>query len=250
MEALTGELSPTTVLAEDFSRFVDLGDGSRIGSSVIDSYTQTTGWSVSYVYGTNDASIRLGSSNNIGQIVTPVIDNRAGTLIVVFDASYYNSDGSSVIVSVLKGSETVATEVVQLTSSRSTYTCNFENVPNGCNVKFKTTANGRRIYVYNVNIMDMNDTGSTNMTFTGLTNTSYTIEEIEADMYYYRVRAICDDGYSDWSEWMTVDIASPVDKLLENNTINGEIYDLSGRRLHRIPPRGIYIQAGKVHMVR
>lgn len=250
VEALTGELSPTTVLAEDFSRFVDLGDGSRIGSSVIDSYTQTTGWSVSYVYGTNDASIRLGSSNNIGQIVTPVIDNRAGTLIVVFDASYYNSDGSSVIVSVLKGSETVATEVVQLTSSRSTYTCNFENVPNGCNVKFKTTANGRRIYVYNVNIMDMNDTGSTNMTFTGLTNTSYTIEEIEADMYYYRVRAICDDGYSDWSEWMTVDIASPVDKLLENNTINGEIYDLSGRRLHRIPPRGIYIQAGKVHMVR
>ena len=80
--------------------------------------------------------------------------------------------------------------------------------------------------------------------------TIHTIEEIEADMYYYRVRAVCDDGYSDWSEWMTVDIASPVDELLESSITNVEIYDLSGRRLHRIPPRGIYIQSGKVHLVR
>ena len=250
VEALTGELSPTTILAEDFSRFVDIGDGSRIGSSVIDNYTQTKGWSVSYVYGTKDASVRLGSSDYIGQLLTPIIDNRAGALIVEFDASYYKSDGSSVIISVLKDSETVATETVQLTSSRSTYACTFENVPNGCNVKFETTSKGRCIYVYNVNIMDMNDTGKTSMTFEGLTNTSYTIGDIEADMYYYRVRAICDDGYSDWSEWMTVDIAAPIGGLLRNNDIKGEIYDLSGRRLNRIPQSGVYIQAGKVHMIR
>ena len=99
-------------------------------------------------------------------------------------------------------------------------------------------------------LMDMNDTGRTSMTFEGLTNTSYIIEEIEADMYYYRVRAVCDDGYSDWSEWMTVDIAAPVGGLLRNNDIEGEIYDLSGRCLHRIPQSGVYIQAGKVHLVR
>ena len=128
--------------------------------------------------------------------------------------------------------------------------CTFENVPNGCNVKFETTSKGRRIYVYNVNIMDMNDTGKTSMTFEGLTNTSYTIGDIDADMYYYRVRAICDDGYSDWSEWMTVDIAAPVGGLLRNNDIKREIYDLFGRRLHRIPQSGVYIQAGKVHIVR
>ena len=250
VEALTGELSPSTVLAEDFSRFVDLSKDSRIGSSVIDSYTQTGGWYVSNVYGTKDASIRLGSSNNIGQIMTPVIDNRAGTLIAEFDASYYNSDGSSIVVSVLKNSETIATKTIQLTSSRATYTCTFENAPNGCNVKFETMAQGRRLYLYNVNIMDLDNSGSTSVTFTGITTTSYTIEGIDADMYCYRVQAICDDGYSNWSEWMDVDIAAPIKGICENAEIKGVIYDLSGRRLRRIPQRGIYIQGSKTYMAR
>lgn len=250
VKTITGELSPTTILAEDFSKFVDLNKDSRIGSSVIDSYTQTEGWSVSYVYGTKDASVRLGSSDYIGQLTTPVMDNKEGTLIVEFDASYYGTDGSSVAVSVLKSSETIATETIQLTNSRASYTCTFENVPKGCKVKFESTAKRKRLYVYNVNIMDLDNSGSTSMTFTGLTSTSYTIEHIDADMYYYRVQAVCEDGASDWSEWMDVDIAAPIEEMLRNKEIKGEFYDLSGHRLPGPLRRGIYLHAGKKHMIR
>ena len=254
VEAMTGKLGMATILSEDFSGFSNLGEGAQIGSSVLNTYTQTAGWTGAGLYGTKDASVRLSSTSIAGHITTPALDNRAGTLTVEFDAAYYGEDGSSVIVSVYNaaGSQVVAEQTVQLTGNRTTYVCTFESIPAGCKVEFASTARKKRFYLYNVNIMDMSGSESVVTTYVGLTTTSYTVESLEADQYYYRVQAVCDEGSSDWSEWMDVDIASSVNEI--PSSLSGKefdaIYDLSGNRLQRIPRRGLYIQGGKTHLAR
>lgn len=248
VEAMTGEEAPATVFSEDFSGFSNASAGAAITSSVIDKYTQAQGWEVSNLYGTKDASVRIGTAGASGYIITPVIENKAGTLIVEFDAKDYG-DGSSVVVSVFKGNQDVASETIPLTDSRATYSCTFEDVPSGCNVKFATSDRRKRIYIYNVNIMDMSGAVGNATTIAGLTTTSYTVDTTGADLYYYRVQAVSDDGTSQWSDWMDVDIAAPVTEIPEDREINGKIFDLTGRRLQRIPWRGIFIRNGKSYLV-
>ena len=259
VEAMTGELSTATILSENFSGFSTYSDGSQIGSSILANSTQTAGWTGAGIYGTKDASVRLSSTSIAGHIMTPAIENRAGTLVVEFEAAYYNDDGSSVVVSVFDatGTETLATQTVQLTASPATYTCTFENIPSGCKVEFSSTARKKRLYLYNVNIMDMSGSGSVITTYTGLTTTSYTVESLDALQYYYRVQAVSEEGSSEWSEWMDVDIASSIDgqpfSLSSEEGVgeaDGQCFDLSGRRLQRVPRHGLYIRDGKTYLSR
>ena len=176
-----------------------------------------------------------------------------GTLTVEFDAAYYGTDASSVVVTVLNGSQTVATETVKLTASRATYKCTFQNIPAGCRVMFGTTARAKRVYLYNVNIMDMSGTGGVVTTIPGITSTSYTFGPVEVEMYYYRVQAVGSEGTSDWSDWMDVDTATGIGERsvsLSDSKYSGGFFDLMGRRLQRVPQRGIYIQDGKTYMAR
>jgi len=252
VEAMSGEPAPATIFTEDFSGFAGVSS-AQVGNSVLDNYTQTPGWEVSSLYGTGNASVRIGTATATGYIKTPVIANMEGTLTVEFDAAYYGTDASSVVVTVLNGSQTVATETVKLTASRATYKCTFQNIPAGCRVMFGTTARAKRVYLYNVNIMDMSGTGGIVTTIPDITSTSYTFGPVEVEMYYYRVQAVGSEGASDWSDWMDVDTATGIGEQsvsLSDNKYSGGFYDLMGRRLQRVPQRGIYIQNGKTYMAR
>lgn len=256
VEAITGMMTSSTILAEDFSGFSAAGEGSQIGSSVIDKYTQTPGWTGGGLYGTGSASLCLSSRSIAGHIMTPALENRAGTLTVEFDAAYLDTDETTIEVSVYnaEGVTVLATETVTLTPVRTTCKCSFEDIPTGCKVEFASTKRNKRFYLYNVNIMDIRAEGSTVTTYTGLTATSYTVESAELEQFYYRVQAVCEDGESEWSEWMDVDIASSMDNLMDNKQEgempNGTCFDLSGRQLRREPQRGLYIRNGKTYLVR
>ena len=250
VELVTGEQSAATVFSEDFSDFAGVSADAQIGSSVIDKYTQAAGWAVSGVFGTKDASARLGSASVIGFMKSPVIENRAGGLIVEFDASYYGTDESNIVVSVLKGEQVVAADTIALTSERATYSRTFQNVPTGCQVKFETEKRRKRLYLYNVNIMDMSGAASTTALYEGLTSTSFVVNQGNVDLCYYRVQAVCEDGTSEWTEWMDVDIASSMDEVQKNAHFIDEIYDISGRRLPREPQHGVYIKNGKTYLAR
>lgn len=250
IEAMTGTPSPSTVMSEDFSGFKDIDNGAQISSSVIDKYTQTAGWTVSGIYGTHDESLFLGSAGIIGSVTTPSLDNRAGKMIIEFDAAYNATDGSSLVVTVLKGDETIATQTVPLTDSRETYSLTLDEIPTGCKVQFSTTGRRRRVYLYNIDIKDMSGSNIITSTITDLTTTSYVVENLESDMYYYRIQAVCEDGSSEWSEWMNVDIASAIRGIKADDVPADAIFDLSGRRLQQIPKQGLYIRNGKTFVVK
>ena len=261
VEAITGEECLATVLSENFSGFVSARADGTISTSIVDRYTQTPGWEVYGLYGMEDVSVRVSSSTVPGYMMTPVIENKEGTLMVEFDAAYYETDGSSVVVSVLNGNQTVATETIPLTNSRATYSCTFEDVPSGCRVKFASTSKRKRFYLYNINIMDMSGVGSKVSTYEGLTTTAYTVEVPEVDTCYYRVKAVGGGGTSEWSDWMQVDIASPIneisgeivnskEKTVNSKSSNRKCYGLSGYRLQRAPQHGFYIYGGKTYFAR
>ena len=250
VEAITNDPSPSSVLSEDFSGFANVGIGSQVSSSVIGAYTKKPGWTGVGIYGTMDAFVCISSQSIVGKIMTPAIEFCGETLMVEFDAAYYGTDGSSVVVSVLKDEQVLATETVPLTAERQTYTLTFDDIPSGCNVRFESTERMKRFYLYNVNISDMSGMGSLTTSYKGLTSTSYVVEPIVAEMCYYRVQAECDDGTSEWSEWMDVDIASFISELSGNGVQKGQFYDLSGRLLRLAPRQGLYIQGGKLYMKR
>ena len=250
VEAMSNMAAPATILTEDFSKFNALGANSAISNSLLDGYTLTSGWTSSGLYGTGSASVRISSNRVCGHLTTPVLENRAGRLIVEFDAAYYNEDNSSVVVSIINGDQTIDTQTIQLTASSSTYSCTFDGVPHGCKVRLGSTEKNKRFYLYNVKVMDMSGTSSNVTTYAGLTTSHFTIEQIETDVYYYRVQAVCDEGTSEWTDWMTLDIPSAIAVKPVDEAFNDKIYDLSGRLLQRVPQHGIYIQNGKIYMSR
>lgn len=253
VKVMTNEAAPATILEEDFSGFSEVSRNSSVGSSIIDRFTQTPGWTLQFLYGTREASVRIGSVASSGFLTTPALANMEGTLVVEFDASYYSTEESNLAVSVVDGTQTLATQTVQLTATQATYKCTFENIPKGCSVSFQTTSAKRRVLLYNVKIMDMSGRASDVTTLADLTTTNYVVAPIVSDTYSYRVQAVCDDGTSLWSDWLDVDLSDLIDGMPEPSQtieIKGEIYDLAGRRLPRIPRYGYYIRNGKTHLAR
>ena len=252
VETMDNAPAPATVLEEDFSKFSSVSDGSSVTNSLLNKYTQTAGWSASGLFGTGGDAVRISSGQVCGYLMTPALQNEAGQLVVEFEAAYYNTDNSSVVVSVLDGNQTISSQTVQLSSEKDTYTCTFESVPTGCKVKFGSTAVKKRFYLYNVNIMDMSGEGGSVETYAGLTATSFVVGPINSEMYYYRVQAVCDDGTSEWTDWMNIDMASPIQDLSQSvgKSSADVLYDLSGRRLQNVPKRGLYIRNGRTYLLR
>lgn len=251
VETMTDEEGLATVLAEDFSGFQGVSLDAFITNSVVNGYTQTNGWAVSNLYGTGDAFVRIGAYGNSGYLMTPAIDSKPGVLVIEFCAAYYGTDESNIAVTVLsEDNQIIAAKTLPLTADSATYSLTFTDVPCGCRVKFASIARQKRIKLYNVNIMDMSGFASKVTDIPGITTTSYTFMPIKSEQYYYRVRAVCNDGMSEWSEWMDVDIASSIDNTaipLFAET-KGRIYDLTGRRMQCVPRYGIYIMDGKIHV--
>lgn len=252
LTALTGTALPATMLEEDFAGFAQAGKDSQVGGSVVNSYTALPGWAVSYCYGTAASSVRLGSDKYAGSIATPVLTNKAGTLQVDFEAAYYGNDGSSVMVGILNGSETVLQTTIALTATATPYSYTFYDVPEGCKVQFAAVAKSERLYLYNVKITDMTDAGTVVTVHEGLTGTSFTVSPTVALQYVYSVQAVGEDGKSEWSPWVDVDLstATGFGRVPGQEKRDAEVYDLYGRRLQAVPARGLYLQGGKVRLAR
>ena len=98
----------------------------------------------------------------------------------------------------------------------------------------------------------MSGEGGSIETYAGLTATSFVVGPINSEMYYYRVQAVCDDGTSEWTDWMNIDMASPIQDLSQSMDKSSAdvLYDLSGRRLQNVPKRGLYIRNGRTYLLR
>lgn len=87
-------------------------------------------------------------------------------------------------------------------------------------------------------------------TYYNTTNTYYDFANLPPAIYTYRVRVTTSEGISPWSEEMTVDLTTGIQQVqTEKSIANGDIYDLSGRKVSQ-PKHGIYIMNGKKILVK
>lgn len=191
------------LLNETFAGITVSSDGSANIANSMDNYSDNAGWTGSYLYQGVGGTVKVGSSNYPGSLVTPALDMSAsnGTITVKFNANYYGSDASSVVVSCGNASQTVA-----LTSTSDEYAILLEgvNAAAGQNVTFACTAKKKRFYIDNVVIttgdsrtsLKALETGdASNRVITGITSKNYTVSGLnQGGSYRFYVEANFTDG--------------------------------------------------------
>ena len=232
------ESGATLIMSEGFNKVEATSDGSSDISSSLDDYTDNPGWTGYKVYTAAGKSLKVGTSNAVGYLITPQLELES-TITVVFNAknwisSSYGSDGSSIVVSCGDVSQTIT-----LSDSPEDYTV----VLNGCtaqNVKLSMTAVKKRFYIYNVDIYNgdltakapnrdiVEEGDSTWRMVSGITDTCYTVKALAGGVYEYLVKAIYTDGTeSVWSNIQHVTLTGNGDEPLQGDVNGDEVVNIA-----------------------
>ena len=170
------------ILDEDFAGFT--AESADV-STKLDSYTAVAGWSGEKVF-SQLGVCKLGSSSYSGWLATPTLDLSNGG-VLSFKLTQYNTDKGSLKVSVSEDDGNNWTTVVTLAPVSGGQTEEVELPASGtaAKVMFETTAN--RAYLDDIVITSGG--GSTILNGVEVRGTSYTVDDLEAGTYYWRVRA-------------------------------------------------------------
>ena len=225
------------LLTETFAGVTVSNDGTSNISNSLNNYCDNTGWTGTYVYQGAGGTIKVGSGSYAGSLTTPALDlsSSGGKITVKFNAKYYGSDYSSVVVSCGSASQTVA-----LTSTAADYTVVLNGVTasTGQKVTFAGTAAKKRFYIDDIEIsaggsskLNASETGdANNRVITGITSKNYTVNNLTAGgSYRFYVVANYTDGTSKESNIKTVTLegsSTPTPELVvdpETLTMNANV---------------------------
>ena len=186
------------LLSEDFAAF---SGTAADRSSTLDTYLAGTGWTGSKVF-ENGGSAKLGSGSFNGWIATPALDLSSGGAVAFDLTQYGNGDGNTVSVSILSGGD--ETEIGTATPGE-TATVEFA-IPaasEATSVKISTSA--KRAIIDNLVV-----TGGSSadiLPAQEVTGTSFAVEGLATDTYYWRVRAV-GNAKGPFSETMDVTLVA------------------------------------------
>ena len=194
------------ILTEGFSKCTKAG--SIDISSTLDNYMDNAGWTGSKLYEAI-GGIRFGTGSSVGTLTSPGLSLTDNKVTIAFKAKTFNNDTNcNFKVSCGNASETVTLP----NNTEATYTVVLDcNAGAGQKIKFETTANGKRVVLTSIHIIDGERAGSTKsidfdgVTFTGITTNSYKVLDLDpATTYFYDVRAVFGAKESQWSNLTTV----------------------------------------------
>lgn len=269
LEVSEVDTTSTLILSEDFATFAD-GNHYNQGtdySTKLDEVLSTTGWTGTKLFTGLENGIKLGSSSKVGSLTTPTLSAPTSeTVTLYFVCAPYNSSSSLNLQVTGSGGLTLSNVYTQ----EGSYAVSVPDVTSDFQITFSTTSSAKRAYISAVAIFDGeltldevesklsdSETKSATMhrdrykqTFTGLTDTLYTVEGLSDALYTYRVKAVVGDkGESDWSNRVTVDLkeaALAIDSVQNlKPQSEGIIYDLTGRRVTHPVKGGLYIIDGQ-----
>jgi len=269
LEVLEVDTTSTLMLSENFSIFAD-GNHGNAGtdySSRLDEVLSSTGWTGKKLFTGVENGIKLGSSSATGSLTTPTLSApSSGTVTLYFTCSPYNNN--STLSLQVKGSGGFS--LSESYTQGGSYAVSVPNVTENFQITFSTTSSSKRAYISAVVIYDGELTAeeietklsesetksrvmyraSYKQTFTGITDTSYTVNGLTGTNYTYRVKAVvAEKGESDWSNRVSVnlkDAALAIERVREPKSLRMEgVYDLTGRRVAHLTKGGLYIIDGQ-----
>ncbi len=254
----------------DLTYTVDISPHSFIVSTLVldeDCTDGATSWATTgYVAGDGDA-VRLGSSNQIGTMTSPVFNVTSGKgVALVLSAAKYNNDVSSLQVEVASTTSSVKkTMSLSLNSAYETYTVAFADLPDGSyKVTLSSTAKKKRVMLEWIKVYDgeapaaaeapsraadIQNPATESLTVSGLTTTEYVFTGLTAGgVYDWKVKACAvnpdDASDSEWSAIITTELpkTSSIESVDADSAAPVEYFDLSGRRISAPATSGIYIE--------
>ena len=204
------------ILTEGFSKCTKAGS-MDIGNN-LDNYMDNAGWTGSKLY-ENIGGIRFGTGSSVGTLTSPDLTLTDNKVTVTFKAKAFNKDTNCGFkVSCGSASETVTLA----DNNEETYTVVLDcNASAGQKIKFETVANGKRVILTSIHVIDGEHTSKSididGVTFTGITTSSYKVTDLDpATTYLYDVKAVFGAKQSKWSNLISV------------TTLSGIIGDVNG----------------------
>ena len=262
----TSALTPSEalLLSEDFSGFnigISVSNKDVGANNLLDSYTQTPGWTGYKLFATNAEEVKMGSAKEAGYIVTPLLGApECNAVTVRILCRKYSNDSGSLQLSI--GDNVIGT--LSPTDQEAAYVFSVE-----CTEDFQlrvATTSGRA-YVSDIRIYDGTYTAEAlarpdamlrkvRQVYTEVVaGTQHTFDNLDAGkIYSYKVRAITADATSPWSNTVSVVLAGQGSGICKVSEDDGRqsvaVYDLSGRKIangSRVNglPKGIYIYGGR-----
>ena len=204
------------ILTEGFTKCTKAGSVD-IGNN-LDNYMDNAGWTGSKLY-ENIGGVRFGTGSSVGTLTSPDLTLTDNKVTVTFKAKAFNKDTNCGFkVSCGNASETVTLA----DNNEETYTVVLDcNAGAGQKIKFETVANGKRVILTSIHVIDGEHAGKSididGVTFTGITTSSYKVTDLDpATTYLYDVKAVFGAKQSKWSNLISV------------TTLSGIIGDVNG----------------------
>ena len=179
-----------------YSEDVPSSDSNQDICDSLDDFCDNAGWTGYAVYLAGGGGMKLSSGSKTGYLTTPALDmtNCGGKVTVNFNAKSYGSDNSSIIVKCGEVADTI-----QLTAEAADYSVVLDGViaDEGQNVTLSGVKNGKRLYIYGVQIYNglftrevVEEGDANSRVITGITDKYYVVENLTPGATYtYYVEA-------------------------------------------------------------
>ena len=245
-----GAAPQRTLISEDFSKLASQSADGTLAITDFDQYMTDEGWTGQNVF-TSTSRLKLSSSKKVGTLTSPMMDNPQSDVTVQFKEATYGNDVATLTVLLLSadgtemGSQTFNVDGIE-------HTATFTGVDEPFKVAF-TTSVAKRCYISSIEITSGGTAKSTTTLFPDITDTQYTLTDLNLEEYdySYRVMGVTDEGESKWSNSIDVELnnAVAISQTTNAATSGNSIYNIYGQRTNRLQ-RGINIVGGKKVLVK
>lgn len=223
-------------------------------SKFLDVYLSTKGWTGEKLY-TAPSRLRLGNPMGGGTLVSPLQAlPESGRVTVFVDQANHSDGGTTLTVSLTdEAGATLATKDIEVDGGK--YVASFDGIATAYKVSI---ASAKRTYLKCVGIYaeaftlgDIEDgvPAGEETVYENVQGTSHALTGLAGGKdYSYRVRALCAEGATEWSNAVIVKIghlSTGIDNVIAAPAARKGIYTLDGRKVESITRPGIYIVDGK-----
>ena len=286
-----GDPTEHVIFSEDFAKFYySISSVVSDLSSKLDNYMTLKGWTGQYLY-RSPYNLRIGNSTKEGYLMSPVFDQSASgglTITLTTQSTQQKSTCEMEVRVYIAGTEQYVSAVIEapsMNSGATTVLLPTEWDYGSFQVAIYPKTPG--IYVQGLVVydgqFDENDFASlpkrvvpvqtstwqlpqaaneprkaahTTYSYHTTSSASLTFSDLEPAVYAYKVRAVTSEGFSQWSENITVDLTTGIASfemspdMEDGNLPSAGYFSLLGQHVAVPSQRGIYIRNGRKVVVK
>lgn len=251
-EMSMGTTEDRTVLVETFEKC----DGSgSVENDECNSYMDNKGWTGSGLF-PDKKKLRMSSAKKASSLISPLLNNPNGHVIVKFTEGKYNTDATTITVCVMDANETVR-DKKNVTASDSTHIITFEGVNYDYKISFNSEKS-QRYYMFDIEFVAGGGTATVVKVFDDIYDLNYTFTGLDLmnNKYSYRVKGANAEASSEWSNSISVVLPAGIEEIESQSTVNSQqstaVYLLNGQRTttNSLQKGQLYIKDRRKHILR